>query len=183
MGRKNIKPVQPRPLIDDETVVKNGILAFLREFKRYDAARLFDIWSLDDDGYSLAKSLELYGLKPDEEMVSELSLLESYIYDSLAAAEKQWVKENDIQLKIKEGHPVTFQLSGKTTSGVIRKTDKERAIYYVARENDPDKTRVYHVYAERIRVLFDSCSNGEHKPWPCPSCGLGPCMNISENIK
>ncbi len=183
MGRKNKQPAQLRPLIDDEPVVKNGILSFCREFRKYDAARLFEIWSPDDDGYSLAKSLELYGMQPDEEMVSELGQLESYVYDSLAAAERRWVKENDIQLRIKEGQSVLFQLSGKQAIGVIRKTDKERAIYYIARENDPDKSRVYHVYAERVHVSFDSCNSGEHKPWPCPSCGLGPCMNISEKIE
>lgn len=169
--------IPPRPTVENETVAQNGIIAFCRQFKQYDAAQLLEIWSVtEEDGYSLARALEAYGVHPSEETVTELSQLESHIHDALMAAEKQWVRENDVQLRIQPGQQVSFPTAKGDVTGVITGTDPARAIYLIARDGDTDSTRRYYVQAERVKVGVISCSAGSHQQWPCPSCGLGPCL-------
>lgn len=174
---KNRRDIPARPTVENETVAQNGILAFCRQFNHYDAAQLLEVWSsTEEDGYSLARALEAYGIHPTEETVTELGQLESHIHDALTAAEKQWVRENDIQLRIQPGQQVIFPTIKGDFSGVITGTDPARAIYLIARDGDTDSTRRYYVQAERVRVSVISCGDAPHKQWPCPTCGLGPCL-------
>lgn len=175
-GKKS-RAVPPRPTVANESVIQNGILEFCQTFRKYDATILLEVWSPEDDAYSLARALENYDVKPTEDTVTELSQLESYIYDSLANEEKRWVQENNIKLRILPGQQISFPIQGKEFSGVILKVDHELAIYIVSRDNDTDSSRFYRIYAENIKVLVSRCVSGLHKPWPCPSCGLGPCFN------
>lgn len=176
-GKKRSE-IPSRPVIETEGVAQTGILAFCRQFNKYDAAQLLEIWSsTDSDGYGLARALEAYGFHPSEEMVTELSQLESHIHDALVTAEKAWVRENNIQLRIQPGQQVTFQAMRNAASGVIVGTDSARAIYYVKRDDDTNPDRSYCIHMEQVKILIDSCSDGIHKSWPCPSCGLGPCLH------
>lgn len=173
-GKQRVE-IPPRPTIKTEGIEQSGVLAFCREFKKYDAAQLLEVWCYPGDGYRLARSLELYGLHPTEETVIELSQLNSHVHDALIVAEKQWVKENNVRLHIQEGQQVAFLLAEKNTTGVVVGTDPARAIYYVRADGDISESK-YSIYAERVTVMADSCSGGNHKAWPCPACGLGPCM-------
>lgn len=171
------RDIPPRPTVDDEAVTQNGIIAFCRQFKEYDAAQLLEIWSVsDEDGYSLARALEDYGFSPTAETVDELSQLASYMYDAQITAEKQWVRENNVQLRIQPGQQVQFPFAKGDVSGVITGTDPARALYLIKRDGDTDPSRRYYVQAERVKVSVFSCSEGNHKQWPCPSCGMGPCL-------
>lgn len=174
---KHRRDIPTRPTVENEMVAKDGIIAFCRQFPKYDAAQLLEVWSAtEEDAYSLARALEAYGFHPTEEMVTELSQLESHIHGALIVAEKQWVRENDVQLRIQPGQQVIFPTTKGDFSGVITGTDPARAIYLIARDGDTDSTRRYYVQAERVKVSVISCSDGSHKQWPCPSCGLGPCL-------
>lgn len=180
MAKKGKKraDIPARPTVSDEQVVQNGIIAFCRVFQKYDAAQLLEVYSsTESDGYGLARALEAYGIHPSEETVTELSQLESHIHDALIVAEKAWVRNNDVRLHIQEGQQVTFPLRNGDSAGVVVGTDPTRAIYYVRRDGDTDPSHKYYVFAERVRVVVDICSEGSHKAWPCPACGLGPCLH------
>ena len=167
----------PRPTTENEAVIQNGILAFCRQFKEYDAAQLLEVWGNAEDGYSLARALERYGLHPNDETVLDLGQLEAFIGDALLDAEKVWVRENHIQLTIQRGQQVSFPWSDGEKTGVIAGTDPERAIYLVKRDGDTNPNRTAVIFAERVKVIIDCCNDGAHKPWPCPACGIGPCLH------
>lgn len=169
--------IPARPTTESERVIQNGILAFCKQFKHYDGAQLLEVWGAAEDGYSIARALEQYGLQPSDETVLELGQLEAFIEDALLDAEKAWVREYGIHLSIKTGQQVVFPGPNGVKAGVIVGTDPDRAIYFVKRDGDTDPSRKYLVFAERIKVAIDCSNDGMHKPWPCPACGLGPCIH------
>lgn len=174
--KKNSK-VPARPTANDDAVAKAGILSFCSQFNEYDAQQLLEIWSRGEDGYTLARALEQYGMQPTEETVLELGQLEAFIEDAVLEAEKAWVKDNKIRLRIQPGQQVTFSHRNGENAGVVSRADPDRAIYYVKRDGDSNPTRECVVPAESLRVSVSCAKESGDKVWPCPICSLGPCIN------
>lgn len=175
MGKRKVKSAPPRPVIDD-AVIQSGIIEFCKHRKGYKPEHLLAIYSESDDGYQLSRALENLGYVPSEETVTEISELDSYVHDALIVAEKRWVKENKITLYLQPGQQVKFRRANVECTGVISGIDAIRALYYVSRDRDPDKTRQCMLPVEAVTLLSGCSKEQSAEPYPCPVCGLGPCL-------
>jgi len=120
----------------DRSEFENDIIGCLKEFSQ--------------DGYALARHLEnTIGLEPDTHLVEILDRVHSLKYAMLENLERQWVKENFLEISDDViGKKVTYKQNWSEGSGFITTINKES--YKVTVDTNPDKKGGYVINYENI---------------------------------
>lgn len=84
-----------------------------------------------DEGYEIARALEMRGYSPDAELVEILDDMSYCRYQAHEEAVKDWVKAHDLSLDLSVGTAVSIVVNGKFHTGEIRDRKEATAQYTV----------------------------------------------------
>jgi hypothetical protein len=84
-----------------------------------------------DEGYEIARALELRGYSPDAELVEILDGMFLFRLQAHEEAVKNWVKAHDLRLDLAPGAAVSIVVNGKPHIGEIRSRNEATAEYTV----------------------------------------------------
>ena len=119
-------------------VIAKKVLSWTRQdyFTEEDVIdALCKVLPFSDDGYELAKEMEDEGFDADSELVSIMEGASWELDRQHRKAVKQWVKDNDIRPKLKEGDEIHIQVRQRDRTkydAIIAEVREETAEYMVA---------------------------------------------------
>jgi hypothetical protein len=129
---------RPRPTIRDKKIqekVKQRVAADILVWLGHDGTLERIVEDLDTilsgDGYTRARELERKGYTPDTEFVEILDEVDTYLYEEVKAAEKEWMRLNDNVLILEVGDIVSAETVKKTVTGSIAEVHVDTGYYLV----------------------------------------------------
>jgi hypothetical protein len=105
------------------------------------------------DGYARARALEKKGYTPDTELVEILDEFDTYFYEEIKVAEKEWMRLNDNVLILEVGDAVSAETNKKFIAGAIIEVHADTGYYLICSEAEGHKKEGLGVHG--VYVAFE----------------------------